>query len=84
MEKGTLKTVRERTVKFVLCADSGLGKLHIMKNGAMCWRGRQRSQGVRKECLQNGQMQKVTAVIGRGWDSPQHSLFQAEPHAKKA
>ena len=32
MEKGTLKTVRERRVKFVLSADSSLGKLHIMKN----------------------------------------------------
>ena len=46
MEKGMLKTVRE---KFVLCAESGLGKLHIMKNGTMCWRGRQWCEGVLEE-----------------------------------
>ena len=82
MEKGTLKTLRERKVKLVLCAESGLGKLHIMKNGTTCWRGRQWSRGVREECpppppKKEGQMQKASAIVGRGLDSPQHSLFQA-------
>ena len=46
VEKGMLKAVRETKVKFVLCADSGLGKLHIRKNGTTCWCGRQWSQSV--------------------------------------
>ena len=29
-------------------------------------------------------MQKVSAIVGRGLYSPQHSLFQAELNAKKA
>ena len=40
VEKGMLKAVRETKVKFVLCADSGLGKLHTNKNGTTCWCGR--------------------------------------------
>ena len=72
MEKGTLKTVRERKVKLVLCAESGLGKLHIIKNGTTCWRCRQWSQGVLEECpplplQKNGQMQKASAA---GWTVP--------------
>ena len=39
IEKGMLKTVRETKVKFVLCAESGTGKLHIRKNGTTCWCG---------------------------------------------
>ena len=73
-----LKTVGERKVKFVLCAESGLGKLHIMKNGTMSWRGRQWSQVVLGGVPKGGQTQKVSAIVGRGLDSPQHSLFQAE------
>ena len=50
IEKGMLKAVRETKVKFVLCADSGLGKLHIKKNGTTWWCGRQWSQIVSYEC----------------------------------
>ena len=56
VEKGMLKAVRETKVKFVLCADSGLGKLHIRKNGTTCWCGRQWSHSVSDEC------QEVTSV----------------------
>ena len=31
-----------------------------------------------------GQVQEVSAIVVRGLDSPQHSLFQAELNAKKA
>ena len=48
VEKGMLKAVRETKVKFVLCADSGLGKLHIKKNGTTCWCGRQWPKACRK------------------------------------
>ena len=61
VEKGMLKAVRETKVKFVLCADSGLGMLHIKKNGAACWCGRRWSKVCRKnaqrwtdaECLRS-------------------------------
>ena len=73
MEKGSLKTVRERKVKFVLCAESSLGKLRIMKNGTMCWCGL-------KVCGRSAQKWTVWPRVGQS----QHSLFQAEPNAKKA
>ena len=40
------------------------------------------SQGVGEEChlphshKKKGQMQKASAIVGRGLDSPQHPLFQ--------
>ena len=79
-EKGMWKTVRERKVKFLLCAESGLGKLHIMKNGTMlAW------SPMVTLCVggvpKGGQMQKVSATVGRGLDSPRRSLFQAELNA---
>ena len=61
VEKGTLK----RKVKFVLCAESNLGKFHIIQNGTMCWCGCQWSQGVWEEC-KSGQMQRASPIVGRG------------------
>ena len=42
VERGMLKTMRGR--KANLCVESRLGKLHVTKNGTMCWRGRQWSR----------------------------------------
>ena len=69
VEKSMLKAVRETKVKFVLCADSGLGKLHIRKNGTTCWCGRQWSQSVSDELPRGGQMLKMFACAGLelGW-----------------
>ena len=44
-----LKAVPVTKKKFVLCADSGFGKLHIKKNGTTCWCDRQWSQSVSEE-----------------------------------
>ena len=53
----------QKKVKFVLCAQSGLGKLHIMKHGTTCWCGRQWSQSLGR-VPRGGQMQKMSAIVG--------------------
>ena len=50
VQKGMVKTAREKKVKFVLCAESGLDKLLTTKHGTTCWCGRQWSQNVLEEC----------------------------------
>ena len=61
------KTVRERKVKFALCAEGGLGKLHFMNNGTMCWRGRQWSQSVLEECPEADGCRKCLQSLAAGW-----------------
>ena len=69
MEKGKLKTVRERKVKFVLCAANGFGKLHFLKNGTICWRGRQWSQGV-LQVHEADRCRKCPRSLAACWQSP--------------
>ena len=67
VELGMLKAVRETKVKFVLCADSGLGKLHIKKNGATCWCGRQWSKSVSEECPEVDTCRKCLRSLASSW-----------------
>ena len=67
VEKGMLKAVRETKVKFVLCADSGMGKLHIKKVGTTCWCGRQWSQSVSEECPEVDRCRKCLRSLASSW-----------------
>ena len=58
IERRMMKTAREGRVKFVLCAESGFGKLH-KKNDTVCWCGRQWSQQGGGRVSRDCQMQEA-------------------------
>ena len=64
-----LKTVRETKVKFVLCAESGTGKLHIRKNDTTCWCGRQWFQDVVEDCPDEDRSRKCLRSLALSWTS---------------
>ena len=63
IQKGMLEAVRETKVKFVLCAESGTGKLHIKKNDTT-WCGRQWFQYVMDGEPRGESMQKMSTIVG--------------------
>ena len=66
VQKGMLEAVRETKVKFVLCAESGTGKLHIKKNDTT-WCGRQWFQYVMEESPEVNRCRKCLRSLASSW-----------------
>ena len=66
VQKGMLEAVREAKVKFVLCAESGMGKLHIKKNDTT-WCGRHWFQQVMEESPEVSQCRKCLRSLASSW-----------------
>ena len=69
IERRMMKTAREGRVKFVLCAESGFGKLHIKKNDTVCWCGRQWSQQVEEECPETVRCKRCLRALAASWSN---------------
>ena len=69
IERRMMKTAREGRVKFVLCTESGFGKLHIKKNDTVCWCGRQWSQQVEEECPETVRCKRCLRALAASWSN---------------